>query len=118
MPSVHELPLSDRDEGRWLDTHIVVHEAALRSFLKRYLASAAEIADALHDIYGKLLLLSDDERSRIRSPQAYVFAIARNIALDRLRRPRAISFEALTETQRQAVLGVKSHEIVPHETEP
>jgi RNA polymerase sigma factor (sigma-70 family) len=93
------------DAGRWLDTHILVHEASLRTYLNRFFASAADVADAIHDTYAKLLMLGDAERTAIRSPQAYLFGTARHVALDRLRRHRVVSLETLTEIERHSVLG-------------
>jgi RNA polymerase sigma-70 factor (ECF subfamily) len=54
------------------------------------------------------------ERSRIHSPQAFLFTTARHIAFDRIRRWRNVSLDALTESQRSGVLGTTAapdHEV-------
>ena len=93
-----------RDDD-WFDRHVLAHESSLRNYLGRYLPNAADVADTLHDVYSRLLLLADAERDRIRSPQAYLFATARHLALDRLRQRRTVSLDELTESERLGVLG-------------
>src|SRR5262245_33344270 len=74
----------------WLIDQVLPHEAALRGYLTRFLASAADVADVIQDTYAKLLALGEAEQRRIASPQAYLFTTARNLALDRLRHTRTV----------------------------
>jgi RNA polymerase sigma-70 factor (ECF subfamily) len=105
MPPEGKHTVSDGSARAWLITHVLVHEAALRAYLARFLTNAADIADVIQDTYAKLLLLAESERRRIASPHAYLFTTARHVALDRLRRQRTVSLDALTETERSGVLG-------------
>jgi RNA polymerase sigma-70 factor (ECF subfamily) len=93
------------DANGWVATHVLGHEPALRSYLSRFLPSAADVADVIQDAYARLLALGTAERARIVSPDAYLFATARHLALDRLRRQPVVSLEALTELERSSVLG-------------
>jgi RNA polymerase sigma-70 factor (ECF subfamily) len=97
--------LTGIDASGWIATHVLGHEPALRTYLTRFLSSAADVADVIQDTYTKLLALEAVERSRIVSPEAYLFATARHVALDRLRRQPVVSLEALTELERCTVLG-------------
>jgi RNA polymerase sigma-70 factor (ECF subfamily) len=81
------------DANGWIATHVLGHEPALRTYLNRFLSSAADVADVIQDTYAKLLALEAIERSRIVSPEAYLFATARHVALDRLRRQPVVSLE-------------------------
>jgi RNA polymerase sigma-70 factor (ECF subfamily) len=49
-------------------------------------------------------LLRARERGEVGSPKAFLFAVARNLALDRLRHRQVIPFEPLVETEMSSVL--------------
>jgi RNA polymerase sigma-70 factor (ECF subfamily) len=90
------------DEGRarivaWVGREILPHEADVRAWLRRSLASDAEVEDIIQDAYCRLLSLS--ATSHIASPRAYFFTAARAVALDRLRRSRIVRMEAITEIE-------------------
>ncbi|MBC7367244.1 MAG: sigma-70 family RNA polymerase sigma factor [Undibacterium sp.] len=75
---------------------------ALATRLPRPLASRDDVNDGVQDTYIKLLRFKPS--GLIRSPKAFLFTIARNVALD-LRRRRAVSSaQPITETAALAVL--------------
>lgn len=81
----------------WFVREVLPHDGALRRFLARFLVQASDVADAHQETYARLLMLSDKQRANIRSPRAFFFRIARNIALDRLRKPDAVSLESIAD---------------------
>ncbi|HEX6859550.1 MAG TPA: sigma-70 family RNA polymerase sigma factor [Caulobacteraceae bacterium] len=90
------------DEGRarivaWVGREILPHEADVRAWLRRSLASEGEVEDIIQDAYCRLLSLGGT--GHIASPRAYFFTAARAVALDRLRRSRIVRMEAVTEIE-------------------
>ncbi|MDF4004413.1 RNA polymerase sigma factor [Luteibacter sahnii] len=59
------------------------HNAALVAFLRARLNSLADAQEVAQEVYLKLLTL--DERTAIDSPRAFLFRMASNLAVDRLR---------------------------------
>jgi RNA polymerase sigma-70 factor (ECF subfamily) len=55
----------------------------LRAWLRNHFKSENDIDDLLQETY--LRLLKAKEQSDVTSPKAFIFTVARNLALDRLR---------------------------------
>ena len=81
----------------WLAKEILVHERALRGYLSRFYKDAADVDDLVQETYARLLSLDDDTKATVRNWHAFLFTSARNVALDRLRRSRVVSLDALAE---------------------
>jgi len=81
----------------WLAKEILVHERALRGYLSRFFRNVADIEDVVQETYARLLGLSDSASSAVRSWHGFLFTTARNVALDRIRRSRVVSLDALAE---------------------
>lgn len=96
--------LSDGDREAWFVRDVLPHEGALRGYLSRFFAQSADVEDVLQDTYVRLITLSADERTRIRSPHAFLFTTARNVALDRLRKQRVVSLETMAELEEATVI--------------
>ena len=63
------------------------HKAELQGFLARRAGSAAETDDLLQDVFLKALLQGKDF-CRLDNPRAWLFHVARNLLIDRLRLSR------------------------------
>lgn len=63
------------------------HKSELRSFLAARCASAAEADDLLQDVFLRAVLQGGDF-CRIDNPRAWLFHVARNLLIDRLRMTR------------------------------
>jgi RNA polymerase sigma factor (sigma-70 family) len=81
----------------WLAKEILVHERALRRYLSRFFKNVADIEDVVQETYARLLALSDPSSNAVRNWHAFLFTTARNVALDRIRRSRVVSLDALAE---------------------
>jgi RNA polymerase sigma factor (sigma-70 family) len=81
----------------WLAKEILVHERALRGYLSRFFKNVADIEDVVQETYARLLALSDPASNAVRNWHAFLFTTARNVALDRIRRSRVVSLDALAE---------------------
>jgi RNA polymerase sigma factor (sigma-70 family) len=74
----------------WLVHEIYPHEAQLRGYLRRFLNRPSDITDCIQESYARLLTLAEAELMLIRCPHAFLFTTARNVALEWLRKQRAI----------------------------
>jgi len=84
------------DQTRWFAEEVQPHERSLRAYLGRSLAARDDVDDVVQDTYVKLWRTGMS--GLVRSPKAFLFTVARNVALD-LRRRRAVSAaQPITET--------------------
>ena len=90
-------PVTDIERETWFIQEVLPCEGALRGYLGRFFEQTPDIDDTVQETYARLIVLTDEERARIRSTHSFLFATARNVALDRLRRQRIVSLETLAE---------------------
>jgi RNA polymerase sigma factor (sigma-70 family) len=85
------------ERNAWLAKEILVHERALRGYLSRFFKNVADVEDVIQETYARLLSLSDSASIAVRNWHAFLFASARNVALDRIRKARVVSLDTLAE---------------------
>lgn len=78
------MPPQDPAQARWFAEHLQVHEALLRAWLRRRFPQCSEIDDVVQEAYTRVL--TAHASGQLRSPKAFFFAVARNLAIDRVRR--------------------------------
>lgn len=71
---------------RWIGQNILPHEADVRAWIRRSRFDGLEADDIVQEAYARMSRACDP--SRIDSPRAYFFTVARNVALEHLRRRR------------------------------
>ena len=81
------------DQSRWFEDEVRPHESALRSYLRTLFPSLPDIDDLVQESYARLLRAK--EAGKVRYVKAFLFAIARNAALDFCRRRQVVSIEAI-----------------------
>lgn len=96
----------------WFVAEVLVHEAALMRFLQRRWRTAAELSDLRQEIY--LRIYEAAQHSRPLHPRAFLFATARNLMYDRIRRGRIVSIEAVADFDQ---LNVISEDDTPEQQE-
>jgi RNA polymerase sigma factor (sigma-70 family) len=92
------------ERNAWLAKEILVHERALRGYLSRFFKDVADVEDVVQEAYARLLGLNESAWTAVRNWHAFLFASARNVALDRLRRARVVSLDVLAEMGNAEVL--------------
>ena len=86
----------------WFRREILPHEAALVRFLSRKWVNGSEVQDIRHDIY--IRILEAAERERPAQPKAFLFAIAKNLLIDRARHHRIVAIDLLEDLESLGVL--------------
>lgn len=79
----------------WFVGHVLPLEAVLMQYLYRNWHNKSDIQDLLQDVYVRAC---DAARKQIPNPtKPFVFSIARNLLIDRVRRERIIPIEAVSD---------------------
>lgn len=95
---------------RWFAAEILPHEAALTRYLRRVWLKVDEVPDLRQDIYVRIYESAARERPTL--PKAFLFATARNLMADRIRRGRIVSIDY---SQDMDSLNVLIDEISPEQ---
>lgn len=85
----------DSVQARWFAEEVLPHRGALRAQLAAQFPVLTDIDDIVQESMTRVLRAR--EAGRVESPRALLFAVARNLALDAVRRRRVVSFEPMTE---------------------
>lgn len=85
----------------WFTAEVQPHGAALRAFLLARYPSLADVDDLVQECLVRVLRVHEQEP--VTSPRGLLFATARNLALDQMRRQRVIAFEPITEVADSSV---------------
>lgn len=81
----------------WVGSNIIPHEADLRACLRRMAVPDEEISDIVQDAYVKIAHLATV--AHIHNGRGYLFATARSLLLDRIRRERIVRIDSMTEAE-------------------
>ena len=100
------MPPQNPELARWFAEEIQPHESALRAFLRARFPTLVDIDDMVQESYARLLQVR--EKEKIGNPKSYLFATARNAALDFFRQRRPVSLETLVRDDDQTVLEDRS----------
>ncbi len=91
----NKLPPKDKKSFSSITVAFIEHESFLKRFLKRFLVRPCDIEDVVQDTYLKALCA--EERQNISSPKAFLFRIARNEALNEIRRKSRTTVEYIED---------------------
>ncbi|HWU01520.1 MAG TPA: sigma-70 family RNA polymerase sigma factor [Novosphingobium sp.] len=94
-------PLPSAEIVRWVATHVVPQETAVRATLRRLGVCQSDADDIVQDAYCRFAALTSVEH--IDRPGAYFMQTAKNLWRDHLRRARVIRFEDFTENPQSFV---------------
>ncbi len=95
------MPPPDAERARWFAEEVQPHAAGLRSYLARQFPGLGETDDLVQEAL--MRVLRAHEAGPVAAPRALLFAAARNLALDLLRRRQVVSFEPITEVSDPSV---------------
>src|SRR5690606_33873651 len=86
----------------WFVEEILVHEDALLRYLRRHWPRHDEVHDLRQELYVRVYEAA--ARSLPAQPKAFLFASARHLMVDRLRRGRVVSIEPMGDFEPSSVL--------------
>ena len=87
---------------RWFVHEVLVHEEALMRFLQRHWPHRDELPDLRQELYTRIY--EAGAKSRPTQPRAFLFASARHLMTDRLRRGKVVSIEPMGDFEPSLVL--------------
>lgn len=96
------MPHKDLDQSEWYKTQLQKYEPMLRAWLTSKYDSQIEVDDVIQEALVKVLVAREHED--LKSPKAYFFAVARNLAIDHLRKRKLVCTESLTDREAMEVL--------------
>ncbi len=70
-------------QSRWFAANLQPHEAMLRAWLKSRFPSGLDLDDVIQEAY--LRVFRAYEKREVKAPKAFLFATARNVALNAIR---------------------------------
>jgi RNA polymerase sigma factor (sigma-70 family) len=84
-----------RGLDHWFATEVLPHEGLLRRYLLRVWRNPSEVSDLIQEVYVRVYERARDQRPQ--QPKAFLFATARNLMTDNLRRNRVVSIDTVQE---------------------
>ena len=90
------------DLDHWFIHEILAHEQALMAFLRRHWPHPDELHDLRQELYARLYEAAS--RTLPTQPKAFLFASARHLMADRLRRAKVVSIEPMGDLPPSHVL--------------
>jgi RNA polymerase sigma-70 factor (ECF subfamily) len=89
------------DHSTWFVAEVQPHAPALRSYLLARYPTLPDVDNLVQECLVRVLRAR--ETAPVESPKGLLFAIARNLALDAVRRQKVIAFEPMTENPDSSV---------------
>lgn len=89
------MPPQNPEQARWFAAELAPHESTLRAYLLGQFPTLPDVDDLVQE--SLVRVLRAHEKGRVESARALLFATARNLALDHVRRQRVVAFEPMTE---------------------
>ena len=86
----------------WFSREILIYEGALVRYLARSWHHREDIVDLRQEVYMRVYEAAAQERPR--APKSFLFATARNLMADQIRRSRVVSIEARADLESLHVL--------------
>ena len=90
------------EDARWFKEEIRPHERELRAYLRGRFPSLTDVDDLVQETYARLLRAREGGHQALS--RAYLFVVARNVALDLIRREKVILVERLGEMESLSVV--------------
>ena len=103
------MPPADPDTNRWFMEQLLPHEPMLRAWLARGFGPRLAIDDVIQESF--LRVLQARATGDLQAPKAFLFATARNLAVDSLRRHAVSRTDSLVEEDLSNVLD--DHDGIP-----
>lgn len=94
--------LAATDNARWFAEQVQPHESALRAYLRGRFPSLPDVDDLIQETYARVLRAK--LAGELQEVRPYLFAIARNAAIDLTRRNRVAATDSLGNIEQLSVV--------------
>jgi RNA polymerase sigma factor, sigma-70 family len=93
----------DSEHARWFAEEVHPHESSLRAYLRSKFPSLRDIDDLIQEAYTRLFRAR--QAGRVTYAKAFLFATARNAALDLFRRRKVVSIDSVGDLSTLSVIA-------------
>lgn len=101
-PPPEPSPLPASSLSRWFADEVQPHESSLRAYLRSVFPSFPDVDDLVQESYARLIRAR--AAGRVSYAKAFLFATARNAALDFFRRRQVVQIDAVADLRDYAVM--------------
>jgi RNA polymerase sigma factor (sigma-70 family) len=91
------MPPEYSEQAQWYAEHIEPHEAQIRHWLKSRYGSQCDVDDVVQEAL--LKIFKAREKAELKSPKAFFFAVARNAAVDSMRKAKVAVTDSLIDEE-------------------
>lgn len=98
------MPPSDSPHALWFATEVQPHEASLRAWLQSRLHNPHDVDDLIQETFVRVLALRERDPERVHATRSLLFMIARNLAVDQVRRRERRPTETLSDEPDDALV--------------
>jgi RNA polymerase sigma factor (sigma-70 family) len=111
------MPPEYLDQASWYTENLAPHEPMIRGWLRSRYRNEIEVDDIVQEAL--LRVLKENRKKLIKAPKAFFYAVARNLAIDRVRRNKltacgsmwdAEALEVLDDSEQIAETVARNHE--------
>lgn len=81
----------------WVARELLPHEGKVRSWLARSRLPVEEIDEVMQEVYCRIAMLPSVDH--IEHPVAYMYSVARNLVLRRIKRQRVVMLDTVTDIE-------------------
>ncbi len=112
------MPPDYSDQADWYQENLAPHESMIRGWLRSRYRSEIEVDDIVQEAL--LRVLMENRKRPLKAPKAYFYAVARNLAIDRVRKNKLTScgsvwdeeaLEVLDDSERVEEAVARNHEL-------
>ncbi len=96
------MPPEDSDAARWFEAELRPHEPMLRAWLTSQFSNSCDVDDLVQEAFIRVLRARAE--GEVRSPKAYLFVVARNLALMQVRHRKVAREDSLAEIDCSSIL--------------
>ena len=91
------MPPEYSEQAQWYADHIEPHEAQIRHWLRSRYGSQCDVDDVVQEAL--LKIFKAREKAELKSPKAFFFAVARNAAVDSMRKAKIAVTDSLIDEE-------------------
>lgn len=78
------MPQRETEQSRWFVDSVLPHEPGLRRWIRARFSAIRDVDDLIQDTFSRIIKIR--ESGPIPNPQAFLFVVSRNLAINKLRR--------------------------------